>query len=68
MAAKVMLSGLPKSGLATPPPTQPAATGISDSPMIKITVPVTSGGKNRSSFEKTGASNIMKMPLAITEP
>ncbi len=36
--------------------------------MIRMTVPVTSGGKKRSSFENTGASSIMKMPLAITEP
>ena len=53
---------------AVPPPAQPAATGISDSPMIKITVPVTSGGKNLSSLANTGASSIMKMPEAITEP
>ncbi len=53
---------------ATPPPAHPAATGIRDNPMIKITVPVTNGGKNLSSFANTGASSIMKTPEAITEP
>ena len=67
-AAKARLIGAPKSSEAAPPPAQPAATGISDRPMIKITVPVTSGGKNLSSLANTGASNIMKMPEAITDP
>ena len=35
-----------------PPPIQPAATRISDSPMIRMTVPVTIGGKNRSSLRE----------------
>ena len=67
-AAKARLIGAPKSSDPAPPPAQPAATGISDRPMIKITVPVTSGGKNFSSFAKTGASNIMNRPEAITDP
>ena len=36
--------------------------------LIKITVPVTNGGKNLSSLANTGASSIMKSPEAITEP
>src|SRR5256885_6778416 len=32
-----------------------AATGISDRPMMVITQPLTSGGKNRVSLEKMGA-------------
>ncbi len=49
-------------------PTQLAATPNSDSPMIRITVPVTSGGKNRTSWAKNGANRIMNRPQAITEP
>ncbi len=67
-AAKAMLRTAPKSSAPTPPPAQPAATGISDRPMIKITVPVTSGGKNRSSLANTGASRIMNRPQEITAP
>ena len=51
-----------------PPPTQLAATPNSDNPMIRMTVPVTNGGKNRTSFAKNGASTIMKMPQAMTDP
>lgn len=36
--------------------------------MIRITVPVTSGGKKRSSFPKTGASSMIASPATITEP
>ena len=54
--ANPRFSGEPNSGDAAPPPAQPAATAISDSPMMRITVPV------------TGASSIMKTPEAITEP
>ena len=60
--------GEPKSSLPVPPPAQPAATGIRVRPMTRMTVPVTSGGKKRSSLANTGASSIMKIPLAITEP
>ena len=56
------------SSVIRPPPTQFAATPNSDNPMIRITVPVTSGGKNRTNCAKKGASTIMKMPQAITEP
>lgn len=59
--------GDPYEGLADPPPTQPAATAVSDTPMIRMIVPVTSGGKNRSSWEKTDATRIMKSPEMITD-
>lgn len=36
--------------------------------MIRMTVPVTNGGKKRTSFAKIGASSIMKMPDAMTDP
>ena len=36
--------------------------------MIRITVPVTIGGKNRSSCEKNGATRIMNSPHAIVAP
>jgi hypothetical protein len=62
-------AGEPKSApAAVPPPNQPAATRISETPMIKMMVPVTSGGKKRISLPNTGASSIMNSPHAITEP
>lgn len=36
--------------------------------MIRMTVPVTSGGKKRSSLPKTGASNTIASPATITDP
>ena len=36
--------------------------------MIRITVPVTIGGKKRSSCEKNGATRIMNSPQAIVAP
>lgn len=58
-----MALGSPKSSpLAVPPPNQPAATRISDTPMITMMVPVTRGGKNLTSLPMTGAITIMKMP------
>jgi hypothetical protein len=59
--------GSPNSG-PVPPPNQPAATRISDTPMMRMMVPVTSGGKKRISFPNTGASAIMNNPQAMTEP
>ena len=50
------------------PMIQPPATFSSDRPMIRITVPVTIGGKNRMSIENTGAISIMKSPETITDP
>ena len=36
--------------------------------MIRMMVPVTSGGKNLMSLPNTGAISIMNSPQAITEP
>ncbi len=36
--------------------------------MIRMTVPVTIGGKKRSSCEKNGATRIMNRPHAIVAP
>ena len=47
---------------------QPAATSMSETPMTRMTVPVTSGGKNRSSAEKNGATRIMNSPHAMVAP
>lgn len=47
---------------------QPAATLMSDRPMMRITLPVTMGGKNRSSCAKNGAMRIMNSPHAIVAP
>ena len=65
-AAKATLIGSAPSGL--PSTIHPAATRMSDRPMMRITVPVTIGGKNRSSCEKNGATRIMKRPHAIVAP
>ena len=45
-----------------------AATGSSAMPMIVITEPVTTGGKNRISLEKYGAMRKVKRPATITAP
>ena len=37
-------------------------------PMIVITDPVTTGGKNRTSWEKNGAMSSVKIPATITAP
>ena len=42
---------------------QLAATGISVRPMVVMTVPVTTGGKNRMILENTGA---ISSPIAQT--
>lgn len=60
-------AGSPKSG-PVPPPNQPPATRIRDTPMMRMMVPVTNGGKNRISRPNTGASSIMNSPQAITDP
>ena len=65
--ARPTFPGDPYAGLADPPPTQPAATAVSDTPMIRMIVPVTRGGKNRSSWENTDATRIMNSPEMITE-
>lgn len=61
--------GAPKSSpLLVPPPNHPAATLISDTPMMRMIVPVTNGGKNLISRPTIGATRIMNTPQAITEP
>ncbi len=67
-AASARFFGSPKSFAPAPPAAQLPATGSSETPMIRITVPVTSGGKKRSSRPKTGASSMMASPATITEP
>ncbi len=41
---------------------------ISDTPMTRITVPVTTGGNSRASRPINGATMRPKRPLAITAP
>lgn len=43
-------------------------TSISDSPITAITVPTTTGGKNRNSLPIIGASTMPMMPAAMVEP
>jgi hypothetical protein len=45
-----------------------AATGSSAMPMIRMTLPVTTGGKNFTSFENEPATRKVKMPATMTEP
>ena len=51
-----------------PPAASAAATGSSAMPMMVITVPVTTGGKNRISLEKNGAMRKVNSPATITAP
>ncbi|CAH0327847.1 hypothetical protein SRABI128_06522 [Microbacterium sp. Bi128] len=47
---------------------QLAATGISVRPMMVMTVPVTTGGKNRTILENTGAISSPMAAEAMTAP
>ncbi|MNH62601.1 hypothetical protein D3C73_145430 [compost metagenome] len=68
-AARPMFCMLPKSGAwLLPPMAQRAATGISVKPMVVITMPVTSGGKNLVIRENTGVINKPIKDAAITAP
>ena len=68
-AASWILAGLPKSGaLLLPPIAQRAATGISVSPMVVITMPVTSGGKKRVIRENMGVISRPISEAAMTAP
>lgn len=58
----------PRSLAPDPPEMLVAATGMSESPTQRITVPVTSGGKRKRRRAKTGASSIMKTPQEMTAP
>jgi hypothetical protein len=50
------------------PAISPAAAEISDSPMIVMTLPVTTGGKNLMIDENGTAISSPKIPDAIIEP
>jgi hypothetical protein len=50
------------------PAISPTSAPISDSPIIMITVPVTSGGKNRSTIENGFAISSPKIPEMISAP
>ncbi len=68
-AARPMLAMLPKSGaLGLPPMAQRAATGISVRPMVVMTMPVTSGGKNLVMREKIGVIRKPMNEAAMTAP
>ncbi|CAN5600888.1 hypothetical protein BH24ACT22_BH24ACT22_22060 [soil metagenome] len=67
--ANPILAGLPKSGASgTPPAAHRIATGISETPIIAMMVPVTTGGKNRNNLPKNGAAITVSRPATITDP
>lgn len=69
IAARPMLAMLPKSGAwLLPPIAQRAATGIRVRPMVVMTMPVTSGGKNLVMREKIGVISNPISEAAITAP
>ena len=45
-----------------------AATGSNAMPMIRMTEPVTTGGKYRSSLAKYGAAKKVSRPATMTAP
>ena len=53
---------------ALPPPAQFTATGNSERSMAVITVPVTSGGKKRTTLDMNGAISMPKNPAAMVAP
>ena len=68
-AARPILAMLPKSAAALlPPMAQRAATGISVRPMMVMTMPLTSGGKNLVMRENTGVISKPISDAAITAP
>ncbi|MCY1291084.1 hypothetical protein D9M68_497100 [compost metagenome] len=68
-AARLTLATLPNSGdWLLPPIAQRAATGIRVRPMVVITMPVTSGGKNLVIRENTGVINRPISEAAMTAP
>ncbi len=67
--ASAIDAGLPKSGAAgLPPPAHSTATGIRVTPIVVMTVPITSGGKNRNKRLNSGLAIIVTMPDTITAP
>jgi hypothetical protein len=51
-----------------PPAASAAATGSRAIPIMRITEPVTTGGKNRISLEKYGAIRKVNSPATMTAP
>ena len=51
-----------------PPPAQLMPTRISDTPITRMMVPVTTGGNSGSSRLMNGATTMPKTPAAITDP
>lgn len=67
--ARAMFPGAPKfSAVGSPPPAQVTATGKSETPMIVMIEPVTTGGKKRSGLLKYGLTRRVTIPATITEP
>ena len=66
--AKARLRQSSGCGSAAPPTASAAATGSSARPMIVMTDPVTTGGKNRISSPNTGAIRNVNSPATITDP
>ena len=67
-AASPMLRIDPYSGLVAGPSAQRMATGSREIPMTVITVPVTTGGKNRSSLVKNGEIRKAMAPATMRAP
>ena len=61
-------TGEPNCAALLPPPAQFTATGNSDKPIEVMTVPVTSGGKKRTTLDMKGAMIIPKKPAAMVAP
>ena len=61
-------TGEPNCAAALPPPAQLTATGNSDRPIDVMTVPVTRGGKKRTTLDINGAMIIPKKPAAMVAP
>ena len=51
-----------------PPPAHSTATGISETPIVVMIVPITSGGKKRSRRLKAPLSSMVASPATITAP
>lgn len=67
-AAMARYVGEPNCAAVLPPPAQLTATGNRDKPIEVITVPVTSGGKKRTTLDMNGAMIIPKKPAAMVAP
>src|SRR5699024_10813300 len=67
-AATARFFGSPQESEPSPPMAHPPATGNRLRPMVAITVPVTTGGKNLMILAKNGAINTPMTAATITEP